>query len=283
MGTTMDEDDEGEGRQLTVLGNDELDELEVSYEELAQEKALLTERQIHQLTVVDIVRLTDEQFAMVDKDLLVTRARELIEQAAKFDEVKGIGDMAARKRFYAQQMNDKRAEVAAVAIQLRAKRRLGLMLAASPKAKGGDHYHTGSGADPVDRPATYKEIGIKSKRAQNELRVISRMSADQWDRHETKILENIQNPKPKSPKPEPVVAPDEGVNLGIAYSVVITANKDILNHKAHKGKITRADLDKLRKAYEDGLDIIEEVYDDIEEQGVVNVKSSSATLDLEGL
>jgi hypothetical protein len=43
----MDEDDEGEGRQLTVLGDEQLDELEVSYEELAEEKGLLTEEQIH--------------------------------------------------------------------------------------------------------------------------------------------------------------------------------------------------------------------------------------------
>src|SRR6516162_2393772 len=52
----------------------------------------------------------------------------------------------------------------------------------------------------------------------------------------------------------------------------------ILNHKSHKGKITRAEVDKLQKAYEDGLDIIAEVYDDIEEEGVVDVKSSSSTL-----
>jgi hypothetical protein len=164
---------------------------------------------------------------MVESDLLVTKAIAFIEQSLKFDEVLGIGDWAARKRLYAKQMNDTTLEARAVAIRLRAQRRLGLMLAVSPKAKGGQHYHTGSGEDPVNRPATLKEIGVKSKRAANNLREFGRMTADQWDQHEAKILDNIRNPKPKSPKLDPVVAPSEGVNLGIAYAVVMTANKDI--------------------------------------------------------
>ena len=289
MGTTADEDtDEGmtdEGRQLTV--SDRLAELGLDDEELAKEQRGLTEEQIRQLTVTDIVRLTDEQLATVESDLLVTRAKELIEQSLKADEILKINDWSARYRLLAKQALDRTMEADAIEIRERAKRRLGLMILASPKAKGGEHYHTGSAPGPVgmapSRAPTLAEYGIKGKRLQHEIRVAKKMPDDEWERHISKIRDKILNPKPKSPKLETVAAPSEGVNLGIAYAVVITANKDILNHKSHKGKITRAEVDKLQKAYEDGLDIIAEVYDAIEEEGVVNVKSSSTTLDAEGL
>jgi hypothetical protein len=288
MGTTVDEDtDDGmadEGRQLIVLGEGQV--VKVSEEELAKERAKLTDEQLKQLTVVDMVRLTEDQLMTVRSDLLATKAKELIAQAARSDEILKIMDWTARYRLLAEQAMDREMEADAVEIRLQSVRRLGLMLAAVEKAKGGRPYHTGSAPDPVDiapsRPPTLAEYGIKGKRLQHEIRVAKKMPDDEWERHISKIRDKILNPKPKSPKLETVAAPSEGVNLGIAYAVVITANKDILNHKSHKGKITRAEVDKLQKAYEDGLDIIAEVYDNIEEEGVVDVKPSS-TLDLEGL
>jgi hypothetical protein len=132
----MDEDDEGmadEGRQLTVLGNEE-----------PADPTELTEEEIHQLTVVDIVRLTEDQLTTIRSDLLVTRAKDLIEQAAKADEILKINDWSARYRLLAEQAEDRTMEAAAVEIRERARRRLGQMMKASEKAKGGRTYHTGS-------------------------------------------------------------------------------------------------------------------------------------------
>jgi hypothetical protein len=278
---------EDTGQQLTVLVSGQL--IEFDKDELAKERARLTDEQVRQLTMRDMVRLTDDQLATVRSGLLVTRAKELIGQAARSDEILKVMDWTARYRLLAEQALDREMEADAVEIRLRCVRRLGLMLASTPKAKGGQHYHTGSEPDPVDmapnRPPTLADMGMKTKRIQHEIRVAGRKSDEDWDQHVTKVRAKITNPppKPKSPKLEPVADPSEGPNLGMAYVVVTTTNKDILNHKLHKGKITRAHLDKLQKAYEDGLDIIAEVYDAIEEEGVVDVKPSSTTLDAEGL
>jgi hypothetical protein len=287
MGTTMDEDDEGEGRQLTVLGNDRLNELEVSYEELAEEKGLLTEEQLHQLTVRDVVRLTEDQFATVRSDLLVTKIKELIDQALKADEILRINDFSARYRLYAEQAQDREMEAGAVEIRLKARRRLGLMILASEKAEGGKPYHTGSGADPVDmsptRAPTLAEWGIKGKRLPDESRKLARIPADDWPRHVSKILDKVRNPtKPKSPKLEPMADPSEGPNLGVAAAILSSIRKDIFSRKLRM--IIRADAANLRKECEAMIDALDGVWDDIEEEGVVDVKpSTSATLDAEGL
>jgi hypothetical protein len=65
------------------------------------------------------------------------------------------------------------------------------------------------------------------------------------------------------------------------------ANKDILNHKSRT--IIRADVERVRKEAEALLTTIEEVWDALEEEGVVNIvpvkssASSSTTLNPEGL
>jgi hypothetical protein len=277
----MDEDDEGmadDGRQLTVLGNEE-----------PEEPAELSEEEIHQLTVVDIVRLTEDQLTTIRSDLLVTRAKDLIEQAAKADEILKINDWSARYRLLAEQAEDRTMEAAAVEIRERARRRLGQMMKASEKAKGGRTYHTGSGADPVHRPPTIAptlaEYGIK-KRLAHESRQLARIPDDEWERHVSKITGKILNPppKPKSPKLEDVAETGEGMNLGLLTIIMSHACKDILNHKALRStprRIIRAELAKLRDVNDAMADAIEEVWDDLEEEGVVDAKSS--TLNLEGL
>jgi hypothetical protein len=285
MSTTVDEDTD-DGRQLTVLANDRLAELELEYEELAKEKQHLTKEQLHQLTVRDLVRLTEDQFATVRSDLLVTKIKELIDQALKADEILRINDFSARYRLYAEQAQDKEMEAGAVELRLKSRRRLGLMILASEKAKGGKPYHTGSGADPVDmsptRAPTLAEWGIKGKRLPDESRKLARIPADEWPRHVSKILDKVRNPtKPKSPKLEPVADPSEGPNLGVAAAILSSIRKDIFSRKLRR--IIRADAANLRKECEAMIDALDRVWDDIEEEGVVDVKSSSTTLDLEGL
>jgi hypothetical protein len=281
MGTTVDEDtNEGtadEGRQLTVLVTDE---------ELDEERQRMTEAKLHQLTAANLVRLSPEQFAAVASDLKITKVKELIEQALRSDEILGINDWSARLRLYAQQSKDTELEANAVEFRLQSRRRLGLMILASEKAKGGKPYHTGSGDDPVDmapnRAPTLAESGI-GKRLADDGRKLARIPAEDWDWHKSKILDKIRNPPDrKSPKIAPVNEVVEGLNLGVLIAILRSASKDILDHKSHK--ITRADLSKLRMEWRAVDDAIELVWDEIQEEGVVDAKPSSlSTMDLEGL
>jgi hypothetical protein len=288
MSTTMDEDadeDMDEGRQLTTL-SDRLDELEVSFEDLAEEKRRLPEEKLHQLTASNLVTLSPEQFAAIRSDLKITRVKELTEQALRSDEILGINDWTARLRLYAEQAKDTELVANAVDFRLTARRRLGLMMAAADKAKGGRPYHTGSGPDPVDmapnRAPALAESGI-GKRLADDCRKLARIPAEDWDWHKSKILDKIRNPPDrKSPKIEPVNEVVEGLNLGVLIAILRSASKDILDHKSHK--ITRADLSKLRMEWRAVDDAIELVWDEIQEEGVVDVKPSSlSTMDMEGL
>ena len=167
---------EDTGQQLTVLVSGQL--IEFDEDELAKERARLTDEQVRQLTMRDMVRLTDDQLATVRSGLLVTRAKELIAQAVRSDEVLKIMDWTARYRLLAEQAEDRTMEAEAVEIRLQSVRRLGLMIAAVAKAKGGQQYHTGSEPDPVDpnRAPTLADYGIKGKRFQHEIRVAGRMT-----------------------------------------------------------------------------------------------------------
>jgi hypothetical protein len=149
------------------------------------------------------------------------------------------------------------------------------MHAASDKAKGGRPYHTGSGANPVGRPATLEEWGIKGKRLANEIRQLAKMPGDEYQKHEDKLAGKILNPpEPKSQKPELAVDPGERMNLGLVAIIIGNADEDIRNHKSRK--ITRAQVAIVQKKAEALLDTIEEVWDEIKEEGVVDVKIDRA-------
>jgi hypothetical protein len=286
MSTTMDEDYEDmmdDGRQLIVVAEEVA---EHDDEELDEERKQLTETLLHQLTETNIVSLTPEQFAATEVDLLVTKATKIIGQAANFDDVLKISDWSARCRLYAKQAEDRTAEAAAIRIRLRAKRRLALMLATLDKAKGGWQYHTGhtgSATDPVYKPPTLTELGIKSKWAQDEIRKLAKMPEDEFQKHDDKLYDKTLNPqpKPKSKKLETMAEAGEGMQLPLVALIMDNARKDILNYKS--GKIRKADLKNLLNTCQSLAAAINGVWDDVEEEGVVDVKSSSAGLNLEGM
>lgn len=95
-------------------------------------------------------------------------ARIALYEAKTMQGVKHIADMAKAAEVYAKQQKlGDEAIGYAHSIKIEALRRLGEMLKASEKAKGGQPYHksTGSKREPVDAPPTYAEIGLDKKQA----------------------------------------------------------------------------------------------------------------------
>jgi hypothetical protein len=91
MDTTVDEDNEGmtdDGRQLTVLGNKIFNPLlELDEEEQAELEELpeLTDEKLYQLTEVNSVTLSDEDFRVTEANLSYTKALHFLKQAVESD------------------------------------------------------------------------------------------------------------------------------------------------------------------------------------------------------
>jgi hypothetical protein len=281
----MDEDtDDGmeEGRELTVLVNPLA---KLTEEELAELEELpgLTDKQMHQLTVVNTVTLSDEDFKVTEANLLYSKALRYLEQAANSDDVLGVMGWSERWELYTKQVNDKPAQAFARRVRMRAIRNLGLMWKAQEKSKGGRPYLTGSGADPVNKPtkpASLAEYGIK-KRLADKMRKYAALSEDKYQELEDEAADRVENPKPKSPKLEPAADPSKGMDLGMLGLIMSDAAKEILNHKSRRltNPIRRADLQNVVKECHSLAAAIEEVWDEIKEEGVIEV---SPTLDAEG-
>lgn len=91
-----------------------------------------------------------------------------IAEAKTVDEVKAIHDKAEAMRAYAKQAKNRRLEIDAAEIRMRAERGLGGMIRAQKEAvglaAGGQPYQaTGSDKAPVERPPTLAEAGIDKK------------------------------------------------------------------------------------------------------------------------
>lgn len=236
----------------------------------------LTEDEQHKLTVVDDVKFTEEYFEVVRADLLVIKATALLAQAANVDEVLEIRNMAARFKLYAEQARNREAEANAAKIRMRAERALGLMYASQKKATGGRPYHvdTGFTSDPL-KPVTLGEAGI-SKRLANQMRQLGRMSTDEYAKHEDKTIQKILYPrKPQPVQTEPEVAPAKD-GIALLLTLLDGLRKNIHSH-------TRQGLLDLQQACLDTSDAIEEIIDDIKEEGVVDgvVQDRSTVVSME--
>ena len=88
-----------------------------------------------------------------------------ISEAANIDEVKEFRDQSEAMRAYARQAKNKKLEVQAAEIRIRAERRIGELMAAQRdsvglSAGGRPSEKTGSQTDPVSAPPTLSEVGI---------------------------------------------------------------------------------------------------------------------------
>lgn len=111
-------------------------------------------------------------------------ARAALEACAAVDEVKGWADEAAAVEAYARQAKDTEMRKMAVDIRMRAKRRLGELMAAQKasvgKNRGGRPRKPGTGRNPVSGPVTLAEAGI-DKRLAHEARTAAALSPEAFE------------------------------------------------------------------------------------------------------
>jgi hypothetical protein len=103
--------------------------------------------------------------------------------AKSVDEVKEIRNQAIAMEAYARQAKNKELEADAAEIRLRAVRRLGEMMKAQPKAKGGgdkisENYNRGN-RNPTD-PITLTEASV-DKNLANQARTLAAMSSERFE------------------------------------------------------------------------------------------------------
>jgi N6-adenosine-specific RNA methylase IME4 len=107
-------------------------------------------------------------------------------EARSVDEVKDIRDQAMAMKLYARQARNKELEADAAAIRLQAERRLGEMMAAQPKAKGGGDGSNQHGKSnrvsekPGSLPATLAEAGI-DKNLASRARTLAALSDEKFE------------------------------------------------------------------------------------------------------
>jgi N6-adenosine-specific RNA methylase IME4 len=107
-------------------------------------------------------------------------------EAKAVDEVKDIRDQAMAMRLYARQAKNRQLEADALELRLRAERRVGEMMAAQPKAKGGAEPgvgrrgNAGSEETRIDAPITYAEAGI-DKNLANRARSFAAMPQNDFE------------------------------------------------------------------------------------------------------
>lgn len=105
-------------------------------------------------------------------------ARKALAEAVRVDEVKDLRNEAMAINAYARQAKDRALIQDATELRLRAERRLGEMMAAQPKAKGGDiggkARIDGFRENPANPPITFAEAGIDKNLANRARRAFEK-------------------------------------------------------------------------------------------------------------
>ena len=114
---------------------------------------------------------------------LYDAARRALAEAVAVDEVKNILDLAVALRVYAKQAKDRDLEADAVALRMRAIRRLAELIEAQKQtvglAKGGNPYHRRSTGLPQNLVATLAEAGV-DKNLAHQARVLGALSDENF-------------------------------------------------------------------------------------------------------
>ena len=138
-----------------------------------------------------------------------------IAEARNVDEVKSIHNEALAIKAYAKQAKNKVLEADAIEIRLRAERRLGEMMEAQPKAKGGADRGVGRrGNAGFSKPRiTLAEAGIDKNLAKRARR-LNALPEDRFEDVVSEAREETEKPKRKRRilKPEPMPNLDENGN-----------------------------------------------------------------------
>jgi hypothetical protein len=134
-------------------------------------------------------------------------------EAKSVDEVKGIHDVAAQMKVYARQAKNKKLEQDAVAIRMRAERRLGQLMKAQKEAvglnQGAVPGKTGLKGNPVlDPRPTLASQGIDKNLAQ-KARDLSNKSEPEFEEAIEEARADIVAPKPKKPESSEPLASGE--------------------------------------------------------------------------
>lgn len=170
-------------------------------------------------------------------------ARSALEACVSVDEVKEWSDSAAAYQAYARQTKDKGLQKMAVDIRMRAKRRLGELMAAQKltngMSKGGRPKKTGGTTDPsFSPPPTLAEVGI-DKRLAREARTAAALSPEAFEAAIETRKAAIDQPDfaPASIEPEPFDANAELLDLAAEAMAIVDADDRL---KAALGEVAKA-------------------------------------------
>jgi hypothetical protein len=110
---------------------------------------------------------TSETSASTSLASTISRVREELERAVKFDSVKAIRDHAEALRLYAKSIGAAQSALNSIAeIKIRAERRMGREIASLTLNAGGRPAKSGDRASPVSSSPTLAELGIHKKWSQ---------------------------------------------------------------------------------------------------------------------
>lgn len=112
-------------------------------------------------------------------------------EAKAVDEVKNVRDQAMAMRLYARQAKNRQLEADAFEIRLRAERRVGEMMAAQPKATGGDAMRVARDIQKPEHIVTLSDAGI-DKNLANRARKLHALEADEFERVITEGREAVE-------------------------------------------------------------------------------------------
>jgi hypothetical protein len=148
---------------------------------------------------------------MYNELTLYNRAKRALAECKSVDEVKDIRDKAMAMRIYAQQAKDTSLEEDAIEVRLRAERRLGEMMEATPKATNNVVFRSGLSKNPDVLPPTLASQGV-DKNLAHRARTLARMSTERFEEEVIAARQGLQITN-KPPASQYVPRTETGFNL----------------------------------------------------------------------